>query len=87
MHFAFFSAHSPPAFIGEEAGTDVLPFCGNIILLACLDLTVNARIKEKIFQGSQQNYPGVCAEHPDLRVGGLGQFSDVLPTSWVTVVV
>lgn len=57
VHFPFFSAHSHPAFIGEEAGTDVLPFCANIILLACLDLTVNARIKEKIFQGSQQNYP------------------------------
>lgn len=26
-------------------------------LLACLGLTVNARIKTKIFQGSQQNFP------------------------------
>lgn len=51
---------------------------------ACL-LRSNRKCQD--LPGVSAGLPRVCAEHPDLRVGGLGQFSDVLPTSWVTLVV
>lgn len=53
-------------------------------MLACLALTINARIKErKTFQGglTETTTQRVCAEQPGLRLGGVGLFSGVLPTS------